>query len=61
MDVGIISYQEDEESRLRCLKKIHTLRYQHFDIVMKMDSLTTETEELEIKDIVHLLVMKKEC
>lgn len=35
------------------LKKFRSLRKQHFDLVMQIDALTTEAEELEIKDAVQ--------
>ena len=52
--VGIISCQEDDEPRLERLRKFRSLRKQHFDLVMKLDELTTEADELKIKDAVQL-------
>ena len=36
------------------LKQFRALRKQHFDLVMKLDALTKEADELEIKDSVQL-------
>ncbi|MBR0032028.1 MAG: hypothetical protein IJP61_07060, partial [Treponema sp.] len=36
------------------LKQFRALRKQHFDLVMKLDALTKEAEELEVKDAVQL-------
>ena len=36
------------------LKKFRGLRKQHFDLVMKIDAMTREAEELEVKDAVQL-------
>ena len=47
--IGIIGSQEDDEPRLERLKKFRGLRKQHFDLVMKIDAMTTEADELEIK------------
>ena len=52
--IGIIGNQEDDEPRLERLKKFRALRKQHFDLVMQIDALTTEADELEIKDAVQL-------
>ena len=52
--IGIIGSQEDDEPRLERLKQFRALRKQHFDLVMKLDALTKEAEELEIKDSVQL-------
>ena len=51
--IGVISCQEKEEPRLERLKIFRGLRKQHFDMVMKMDALTKEADELEIKDAVQ--------
>ena len=52
--IGIIGNQEDDEPRLERLKQFRALRKQHFDMVMKLDAMTKEAEELEIKDAVQL-------
>ena len=52
--IGVISCQEKAEPRLARLKIFRGLRKQHFDIVMKMDTLTKEADELEVKDAVQL-------
>ena len=52
--IGIIGNQEDDDPRLERLKQFRALRKQHFDLVMKLDALTKEAEELEIKDAVQL-------
>ena len=48
--VGVISCQNYEEPRLERLKIFRGLRERHFDLVMKFDASTKETDELEIKD-----------
>ena len=52
--VGIISCQEEDEPRLARLKEFRALRKQHFDLVMKLDALTKEADELEVKDAVQI-------
>ena len=52
--IGIIGSQDDDEPRLEQLKKFRSLRKQHFDMVMKIDALTKEADELEVKDAVQL-------
>ena len=52
--IGIISCQEDDEPKLERLKKFRGLRKQHFDLVMKIDAMTKEANELEVKDAVQL-------
>ena len=52
--IGIIGNQEDDEPRLERLKQFRSLRKQHFDLVMKLDAMTKEADELEIKDAVQL-------
>ena len=52
--IGLIGNQEDDEPRLERLKKFRALRKQHFDLVMKLDALTKESDELEVKDAVQL-------
>ena len=51
--VGIISCHEDDEPKKERLRKFRSLRKQHFDLVMRLDALTKETEELETKDAVQ--------
>ena len=52
--IGIISCQNHEEPRLERLKIFRGLRERHFDLVMKLDASTKETDELEVKDAVQL-------
>ena len=52
--IGLIGNQEDDEPRLERLKEFRSLRKQHFDLVMKLDAITKESDELEIKDAVQL-------
>ena len=52
--IGIIGSQDDDEPRLERLKKFRGLRKQHFDLVMKIDAMTKEADELEVKDSVQL-------
>ena len=48
--IGVISCQDYEEPRLERLKIFRGLRERHFDLVMKLDASTKETDELEVKD-----------
>ena len=52
--IGVISCQDEDDSKLERLKKFRSLRKQHFDLVMKIDAMTKEAEELEVKDAVQL-------
>ena len=52
--IVIIGNKEDDEPRLERLKEFRSLRKQHFDLVMKLDATTKESDELEIKDAVKL-------
>ena len=52
--IGIISCQEDNDSKLERLKKFRGLRKQHFDLVMKIDAMTKKADELEVKDAVQI-------
>ena len=56
--IGVISCQEDDNPQLERLRKFRALRKQQFALVMKLDELTTETEELETKDAVQLSSVK---
>ena len=59
--IGIISCQDDENPQLEQLKEIRVLRQQHFDTVLKLDSLDSmvkELLELEIKDAVQTSSIK---
>ena len=51
--VGVISCQNDDNPQLERLREFRALRKQHFDLVMKLEALTAETEELETKDAVQ--------
>ena len=51
--VGVISCQEEDNPQLERLREFRELRKQHFDLVMKLEALTAETEELETKDAVQ--------
>ena len=53
--IGVIPCQNYEEPRLERLKIFRGLRERHFDLVMKLDALTKETDELEVKDDVHFV------
>ena len=53
--IGVISCQNYEEPRLERLKIFRGLRERHFDLVMKLDASTKETDELEVKDDVHFV------
>ncbi len=50
--------KEDDDPKLERLKKFRELRQQHFDLILKMDSLTKESEELDIKDDVQTSSVK---
>ncbi len=50
--IGIVSCQNSENPKLERLKEMRKLRNQHFDFVLKTDSLTKEIDELETKDAV---------
>ncbi len=50
----IIGNQEEDEPRLERRKHFRALHKQHFDLVMQIDSLTTEADELAIKKAVQL-------
>ena len=52
--IGLISCKENDNPKFERLKKFRELRQQHFDLILKMDSLTKESEELEIKDDVQI-------
>ena len=51
--IGIISPQDDDSPQLAQLKKFRALRQQHFDTVLKLDSMAKELTELETKDAVQ--------
>ena len=51
--IGLISCLEDDDPKLERLRKFRNLRKQHFDLVMKLDAMTKEAEELEVKDAVQ--------
>ena len=53
--IGVISCQNYEEPRLERLKIFRGLRERHFDLVMKLDASTKETDELEVKDDVQFV------
>ena len=53
--IGVISCQDYEEPRLERLKIFRGLRERHFDLVMKLDSSTKETDELEVKDDIQFV------
>ena len=56
--IGVISCQDYEEPRLERLKIFRGLRERHFDLVMKLDASTKETDELEIKDDVQFVASR---
>ena len=51
--VGVISCQDDDNPKLERLREFRALRKQHFDLIMKLEALSTETEELETKNAVQ--------
>ena len=51
--VGVISCQDDENPQLKRMREFRALRKQHFDLIMKLEALSAETEELETKDAVQ--------
>ena len=51
--IGIISSQDDNSPHLAQLKEFRALRQQHFDTVLKLDSMAKELTELETKDAVQ--------
>ena len=53
--IGVISCQNYEEPRLERLKIFRGLRERHFDLIMKLDASTKETDELEVKDDVQFV------
>ncbi|MBQ6005591.1 MAG: MobA/MobL family protein [Selenomonadaceae bacterium] len=52
--VGVISCKENDDEKVERLKKFRSLRNQHFDLVMKIDTIAKETEELETKDAIQI-------
>lgn len=48
--VGVISCLDDDNPKLQRLKQFRTLRKQHFDLILKLDAISKETDELETKD-----------
>ena len=53
--IGMISCKESDDTKLERLKKFRDLRQQHFDLILKMDALTQETDELDSKDNVQIV------
>ena len=51
--IGIISAQDDDNPQLAQLKEFRALRQQHFDTILRLDSMAKELTELEIKDAVQ--------
>ena len=51
--VGVISCQDEDNLQLERLREFRALRKRHFDLVMKLEALSSETEELETKDAVQ--------
>ena len=52
--IGIISPQDNNNSRLAQLKEFRTLHQKHFDTVLKLDSMAKELSELETKDSIQI-------
>ena len=50
--------KDDDDPKILRLKKFRELRQQHFNLILKMDSLTKESEELDIKDDVQTSSVK---
>ena len=48
--IGVISSKDDDDPKIEQLKKFRSLRRQHFDLLLHLDSLNKQTEELETKD-----------
>ena len=57
--VGLISCKDDE--KIERLKKFRDLRQRHFDLLSKIDAMTKQADELELKDSVQKssLIAKK--
>jgi hypothetical protein len=51
--IGVISCKEDDNEQLKRLERFRALRKQHFDLLMKLDSTTKESDELKTKDAAH--------
>lgn len=49
--VGLISCQDTE--KIERIKKFRALRKRHFDLISKIDAMTKESEELDLKDTVQ--------
>ncbi len=52
--IGVISSKDDDDHKIEQLKKFRSLRRQHFDLLLHLDSLTKQTEELETKDAAQI-------
>ena len=52
--VGVISCKDNDDEKVARLREFRSLRKQHFDLVMKIDAMTKEADELEVKDAVQL-------
>lgn len=52
--IGLISCKEEDNPEFERLKKLRSLKKQQFDLVMKLDALTKEEEENEVKDAILL-------
>ena len=51
--IGVISCKDDDNDQLKRLERFRSLRKQHFDLVMKLDSLSKQADELKTKDSAH--------
>ena len=51
--IGFISSKDDDDPKIERLKKFRSLRRQHFDLLLHLDSLTKKSEEVETKDAVQ--------
>lgn len=56
--IGVISSKDDAAPKIEQLKKFRSLRCQHFDLLLQLDSLTKQTEELETKDAAQISCLK---
>ncbi len=52
--IGIIPCKENDDPQFAKLKEFRQLRQKHYNLILKTDSLTKETDELETKDAVQI-------
>ena len=56
--IGMITCKNNDDPQLANLKEFRALRQQHFDTVLRLDSLAKELAELETKDAVQIASVK---